>query len=209
MARCAIDEDVRFQSGLRTDPAPLGRGWAPRDRSCVRRERWGQRGFRAGARGGTGCRRSSAHSGPVPLRFVEKGSVPHFYTNRDRQQVRRRLHWKESMGWVGAWEAPRDRSCARREAREGSPMARCAIDEGVRFQSGLRTAPAPLGRGVGSAGPVLRPQGTLGPVGPSRWRARGNRMSTFQCPLRTGPAPLQVPGVSPPFQLPDQAIAGG
>jgi hypothetical protein len=40
---------------------------APRDRSCARRERWGQLGFRAGARRGSGCRRSYARSGPVPL----------------------------------------------------------------------------------------------------------------------------------------------
>ena len=40
---------------------------APRDRSCARRERWGQLGFRAAARGGSGCRRSYALSGPVPL----------------------------------------------------------------------------------------------------------------------------------------------
>ena len=40
-----------FQCSLRTDPAPLGGGWASRDRSCVRRERWGQWGVRAGARG--------------------------------------------------------------------------------------------------------------------------------------------------------------
>jgi len=40
---------------------------APRDWSCARRERWGQLGFRAVARGGSGCRRSYARSGPVPL----------------------------------------------------------------------------------------------------------------------------------------------
>ena len=40
----------------------------------------------------------------------------------------------------------------------------------------------------GSAGSVLRSQGTLGPPELSRWRARGIRMSTFQCSLRPGPA---------------------
>ena len=40
---------------------------APRERSCAHRERWGQLSFRAGARGGSGCRRSYARSGPVPL----------------------------------------------------------------------------------------------------------------------------------------------
>ena len=41
---------------------------------------------------------------------------------------------------------------------------------------------------VGSAGSVLRSQGTLGPVGLSRGRARGIRVSTFLCSLRPGPA---------------------
>jgi hypothetical protein len=67
---------------------------APRDRSCARRERWGQLSFRAAARGGSGCRRSYARygSGPAaarsalwnPLRFqkqiplngLELGSKP-------------------------------------------------------------------------------------------------------------------------------------
>ena len=40
----------------------------------------------------------------------------------------------------------------------------------------------------GSAGSVLRSQGTLGPVGLSRCRAMGIRMSTFLCSLRPGPA---------------------
>jgi len=40
----------------------------------------------------------------------------------------------------------------------------------------------------GSAGSVLRSQGTLGPVGLSRGRARGIRVSTFLCSLRPGPA---------------------
>jgi hypothetical protein len=40
---------------------------APRNGSCVRRERWARRNLRAGARGGLGCRRSSAHFGPIPL----------------------------------------------------------------------------------------------------------------------------------------------
>ena len=40
----------------------------------------------------------------------------------------------------------------------------------------------------GSAGSVLRSQGTLGPAKLSRCRARGIRMSTFLCSLRPGPA---------------------
>jgi hypothetical protein len=42
--------------------------------------------------------------------------------------------------------------------------------------------------GGGSAGSVLRSQGTLGPVGLSRCRATGIRMSTFLCSLRPDPA---------------------
>jgi hypothetical protein len=49
---------------------------APRDRSCARRERWGQLGFRAVARGGSGCRRSYARSGPVPLPLRGLGVCP-------------------------------------------------------------------------------------------------------------------------------------
>ncbi len=40
---------------------------APRDRSCARRERWDRLSYRAAARWGSGCRRSNARSGPVPL----------------------------------------------------------------------------------------------------------------------------------------------
>jgi hypothetical protein len=64
---------------------------APRDRACARRERWGRWSFRAAARGGIGCRRSYARSGPVPLRltylvgrFAVLGSVPHMCHMRDR-----------------------------------------------------------------------------------------------------------------------------
>ena len=42
--------------------------------------------------------------------------------------------------------------------------------------------------GGGSAGSVLRSQGTLGPVELSRGRARGIKVSTFLCSLRPGPA---------------------
>jgi hypothetical protein len=54
----------------------LGTYWRwglSRDRSCARRERWGRLGFRAAARGGSGCRRSYARSGPIPLPL--RGSV--------------------------------------------------------------------------------------------------------------------------------------
>ena len=95
-----------------------------------------------------------------------------------------------------------------------------------RFQSGLRTDPAPLvlviegsvptiytkgvttydsapfpgemgstGRdpGLGSAGPVLGPQGSSGEKGLSRC-ARGEMVDRFQSGLRTDPAPLVLGG---------------
>jgi hypothetical protein len=60
------------------------RGWrlglvgvgAPRDRSCARRERWGRLSFRAIARRESGCRRSYARSGPVPLPLGCLGVCP-------------------------------------------------------------------------------------------------------------------------------------
>ena len=59
-------------------------------------------------------------------------------------------------------------------------------------RSYARSGPVPLrltylvGR---SAGPGQRSQGTWGEVGLSRWRARGgNRVFTFLCSLRSGPA---------------------
>jgi len=42
-------------------------GGAPRERSCACRERGDRLGFRAVARGVSGCRRSYARSGPFPL----------------------------------------------------------------------------------------------------------------------------------------------
>ena len=50
--------------------------------------------------------------------------------------------------------------------------------------------------GGGSAGSVLRSQGTLGPAGLSRLRARGIRMSTFLCSLRPDPAAASWIGCS-------------
>ena len=43
---------------------------ASRDRASARRERGERLGFRAGARGGIGCSRSYARSGPVPRPLV-------------------------------------------------------------------------------------------------------------------------------------------
>jgi hypothetical protein len=54
--------------------------------------------------------------------------------------------------------------------------------------SGLVGGSGVLGSWVGSAGLVLRSQGTSGQEGLSRWRARGMRVLTFQCSLRLSPA---------------------
>ena len=67
--------------------------------------------------------------------------------------------------------APRDRSV--RGCSVGS------VCEGMLRGTGLRW---------GSAGPVLRSQGTLGQEGLSRGRATGIRMSTFLRSLRPDPA---------------------
>ena len=96
------------------------RGGAPRDQSCARRERWDRRSFRAAARRGSGCRRSYARSGPLPLppRGVQRGtgSVPPIYTKGDT------LYYSDVVAGV-----PRDRSCARCglvEAHGGSGQVR-------------------------------------------------------------------------------------
>ncbi len=90
------------------------------------------------------------------------------------------------------------------EKRSGVGIARKALWDGPKCQGtgkarrsrrGLRgVGPSArglvrhVGRGGGSAGSVLRSQGTLGPAKLSRYRARGIRMSTFLCSLRPGPA---------------------
>ena len=53
---------------------------APRDRSCARRERWGQLSFRAIARGESGCRRSYARYGPIPLPPGAPSGIRHLDT---------------------------------------------------------------------------------------------------------------------------------
>jgi hypothetical protein len=129
---------------------------APRDRSCARRERWDRLSFRAAARGGSGCRRSYARSGPIPLPL---------------------------RGGAGRLEdAEAHNRCVLKERRITPGALTCfAVAECRGWRLGL------VGGG-GSAGSVLRSQGTLGPAKLSRCRARGIRMSTFLCSLRPGPA---------------------
>ena len=129
---------------------------APRDRSCARRERWGRLSFRAVARGGSGCRRSYARSGPIPLPL--RGSAG-------------RLE-----------DAEAHNRCVLKERRITPGALTCfAVAECRGWRLGL------VGGG-GSAGSVLRSQGTSGRVGRSRCRATGIKMSTFLCSLRPDPA---------------------
>ncbi len=155
---------VRLQGSLRTDPATLGVWGAPRDRSCARRERWGRLGFRAFARGGSGCRRSYARSGPIPLRFGVFG--------RSAGTVLRALR----RLWGGG---------GFRALREGfllfASKARCGPIP-------LRLAYGAL-RGNG---PALAEE-ALGRIGLSRV-ARGGFVVRLQGSLRTDPAPLRVWG---------------
>ena len=126
---------------------------APRDRSCARRERGDRRSFRAVARGGAGCGRSNARSGPIPLPPVRAWWVA--------------ICWSFGIGRLGL-----------------------RFVDGLRFLGGvvLRVWRWGWVAGGGSAGSVLRSQGTLGQEERSRCRADGIRVSTFQCSLRPDPA---------------------
>ena len=57
-------------------------------------------------------------------------------------------------GFVHGW-APRDRSSARREALKAQPLRCAQVFFGVRFQSSLRTDPAPLTYFLLRIGPML------------------------------------------------------
>ena len=99
-------------------------------------------------------------------------------------------------GLCGVRTAPTGHRIPARGETPGMPHNRCVLKE-RRIHPGALTCFAVAERrgwrlglvgGGGSAGSVLRSQGTLGPVGLSRGRARGIRMSTFLCSLRTDPA---------------------
>jgi hypothetical protein len=68
-ALCARGFGDRLQCSLRTDPAPLGVWWAPRDRSCARRKARGRIGLSRCARGALVIA-SKARYGPIPLRLA-------------------------------------------------------------------------------------------------------------------------------------------
>ena len=75
-------------------------------------------------------------------------------------------------------------------AGEGIPSAIEAISRhgGIIPRSRMYTSFLTSAVTVGFAGSVLRSQGTLGPVGLSRWGGMGIRVSTFLGSLRPGPA---------------------
>ena len=67
----------------------------------------------------------------------QKGSVPPIYTKGD------------TLYSTVVVRAPRDRSCARREARERMEFSRCARGEGM-IASNARSGPVPLPLEAGS-----------------------------------------------------------
>jgi hypothetical protein len=99
-------------------------------------------------------------------------------------------------GLCGVWSAPTGHRIPARGETPGMAHNRSVLKErrippgaltcfAVAECRGWRWGSVPR---RGSAGSVLRSQGTLGPVGLSRGRATGIRMSTFLCSLRPGPA---------------------
>jgi hypothetical protein len=181
---------------------------APRDRSCARRERWGRLGFRAVARGGSGCRRSYARSGPIPLPLRGLGYVPLWgglsVANEEKQSSLTRCVVVRAVMAQGRWglwglcgvrSAPTGHRIPARGETPGMTHNRCVLKE-RRIHPGALTCFAVAERrgwrlglvgGGGSAGSILRSQGTLGPVGLSRGRATGF-VVRFQCSLRPDPA---------------------
>ena len=79
----------------------------------------------------------------------QKGSVPPIYTKGDT------LYSADVVAG-----APRDRSCARREARERMEFSRCARGEGM-IASNARSGPVPLPLEAGSVPPIYTKGDTL------------------------------------------------
>jgi hypothetical protein len=76
--------------------------------------------------------------------------------------------------------------CRRSYARRGLIPLRCGVGPTYLHKRGHSLLYSC--RCDGSAEPGLHSQGTWGQGELSRWRARGNRVFTFQCSLRPGPA---------------------
>ena len=150
-------------SNARFGPIPLrcGFGWAPRDQAL----------------------RSQVSSGKDELSRYARGVVRHgvgpTYLHKRGHSLLFRCRCDGSAG-PGASLA--------RKLGGGRVFARCA--RGVRWiASNARFGLIPLRCGFWGlcrTGPALA--GNVGQGELSRWRARGNRVFTFQCALRPGPA---------------------
>jgi len=139
----------------------VGLGWAPRNRYCARRERWGRFGIRAVARGGFWCRRSYARSGPISLALGAMGSrgaspwVSLGFGGGSRV-LEVFGNWCVELGW-----APRDRSCARRERWD-----RLGVRAVARGRFWCR-------RSYARCGPIPLPLGAMGSREASPWVSLG------------------------------------
>jgi hypothetical protein len=115
-------------------------GGLSRDRSCARRERGGRSGFRAVREGVSGCGRSNARSGPVPLPL--RGSVVGL-----------------ALGVSRGWEFRRIVPALAGKLGGGGAFALCAMGRLDRFLCLLRPGPAAaswFGPGQEGSGKVRR-----------------------------------------------------
>jgi hypothetical protein len=134
-----------------------------------------------------------------------------------KAQCSRALSGGRTAAWTRARSEPRASTIARVRTMAGMPARNWVrtrgitfgrVPEAVRTRHGLKRvveaigwvpgvwlccgfghgAESRVGRGCGSAGSVLRSQGTWGQEELSRCRADGIRVSTFQCSFRPDPA---------------------
>ena len=135
---------------------------------------------------------SKARCGPIPLRFA--------YLGRSAGSGLRSHPRRKARGKSGVRSAPTGHRIPARGETPGMAHKRSVLKErrippgaitcfAVTECRGWRWGSVPRG---GSAGTVLRSQGTWRQARLSRCRAMGNRVSTFQCSLRPGPAPPSV-----------------
>jgi hypothetical protein len=101
-----------------------------------------------------------------------------------------------ALGWCGVRIAPTGHRIPARGETPGVPHNRSVLKERRITPGALTCFAVAECQGWrwgsvtrrGSAGSVLRSQGTLGPAGLSRYRATGIKVSTFLCSLRPDPA---------------------
>ncbi len=133
-----------------------GCSWAPRGRSCARREARGRLRLSRCARG-RGVIASSACSGPAPL-------PPRLGMCRWRFRDRLLRDCDVLLVLAGCSWDPRGRSCARREARGRLRLSRCARGQWV-IASSACSGPAPLPPRLGMCRGLLRGQAAGGGSG--------------------------------------------